>query len=52
MFASAQLLRNCREPRPSIQGGLDLSVTWEVGTVYYGQGASNPTFVPQYITAV
>jgi hypothetical protein len=32
MFAPAQLLR---EQRPSNQGDLDSSFTWEVGRVYY-----------------
>jgi hypothetical protein len=35
MFAPAQLLRNLREQRPSNQGGLDSSVTGEIGRVYY-----------------
>jgi hypothetical protein len=35
MFAPAQLLHNSCEQRPSNQGGLDSSVTGEVGRVYY-----------------
>jgi hypothetical protein len=35
MFASAQLLRNWREQRPSNQGDFDSSVTGEVRRVYY-----------------
>jgi hypothetical protein len=36
MFASAQLLRNWREQRPSNQGDLGLSVTGEVRENYTG----------------
>jgi hypothetical protein len=35
MFAPAQLLRNCREQRPSNKGNIDSSVTVEVRRVYY-----------------
>jgi hypothetical protein len=35
MFTPAQLLRNWREQRPSNNGDLDLTVTGDVGIVYY-----------------
>jgi hypothetical protein len=34
MFESAQILRNWREQRPSIEGDLDRSVTGEAGIVH------------------
>jgi hypothetical protein len=48
MFAPAQLLRIWREQRPSNQGDLDSSATWE--TLLHGGGsASDFSFVPQYV---
>jgi hypothetical protein len=35
MFAPEQLLRNCRQQRPSNQGDFASSITGEGGRVYY-----------------
>jgi hypothetical protein len=57
MFTPAQHLRRWRKQRPSNQGDLDSSVTWEVGRVYY-TGVDllfisfHFIFVPQYVIVV
>jgi hypothetical protein len=54
VFTPARLLRNWSYQRPSSKGGLDSSVTVEVGRVYYtgGGAASDLIFVPYYLIVV
>jgi hypothetical protein len=55
VFASAQLLRNWREQRPSSQGDVNSSVTGEAGRAYLlhrGGPSSDIIFVPENVIVV